>query len=54
MAIDKRQTLVDAIKKILRPLVSRLRRKLVKFPGGDKWISNVRGTGYVLDIAEEA
>ena len=38
---------------ILRPLVSRLRRKLVKFPGGDQWISNVRGTGYVLDMNEE-
>lgn len=35
---------------ILRPLVSRLRRKLVEFPGGDQWITNVRGTGYVLDI----
>lgn len=35
---------------ILRPLVSRLRNKLVKIPGGDKWISNVRGTGYVFEI----
>lgn len=34
---------------ILRPLVSRLRRKLASFPGGDKWIVNVRGTGYVFD-----
>lgn len=34
---------------ILRPLVSRLRRKLATFPGGDKWIVNVRGTGYVFD-----
>jgi DNA-binding response OmpR family regulator len=38
---------------ILRPLISRLRRKLVKFPGGDQWILNVRGTGYVLDIPNE-
>jgi len=36
---------------ITRPLVSRLRAKLAKLPGGDKWIVNVRGTGYVLDIA---
>jgi DNA-binding response OmpR family regulator len=34
---------------ILRPLVSRLRRKLANFEGGDKWIVNVRGTGYVFD-----
>ena len=35
---------------VLRPLVSRLRRKLSKFPGGERWIANVRGTGYVLEI----
>jgi DNA-binding response OmpR family regulator len=35
---------------ILRPLVSRLRRKLAAFPGGEFWIMNVRGTGYVFDI----
>ena len=34
---------------IMRPLVSRLRRKLAHFEGGDDWIVNVRGTGYVLD-----
>lgn len=34
---------------ILRPLVSRLRRKLAHFPGGRDWITNVRGTGYVFD-----
>ncbi|HUF39997.1 MAG TPA: response regulator transcription factor [Anaerolineales bacterium] len=34
---------------ILRPLVSRLRRKLAEFPDGKEWISNVRGTGYVFD-----
>jgi DNA-binding response OmpR family regulator len=35
---------------VLRPLVSRLRHKLSRLPGGDGWISNVRGTGYVLDL----
>jgi DNA-binding response OmpR family regulator len=35
---------------VLRPLVSRLRRKLAVFPGGNRWISNVRGTGYVFDL----
>ncbi|MBN2043677.1 MAG: response regulator transcription factor [Anaerolineales bacterium] len=34
---------------IMRPLVSRLRRKLAQFEGGDDWIINVRGTGYVFD-----
>ena len=34
---------------VLRPLVSRLRRKLSAFPGGSEWIVNVRGTGYVFD-----
>ncbi len=37
---------------VLRPLVSRLRRKLSTFPEGDKWIANVRGTGYVFDVVE--
>jgi DNA-binding response OmpR family regulator len=34
---------------VLRPLVSRLRQKLSSFPGGENWINNVRGTGYVLE-----
>jgi DNA-binding response OmpR family regulator len=34
---------------VLRPLVSRLRRKLSVFPDGGKWITNVRGTGYVFE-----
>ena len=35
---------------VLRPVVSRLRRKLAYFPGGEKWITNVRGTGYVFEV----
>jgi DNA-binding response OmpR family regulator len=34
---------------VLRPLVSRLRRKLTVFPNGKNWIMNVRGTGYVFE-----
>ena len=34
---------------ILRPLISRLRKKLGSFPNGEKWITSVRGTGYVFD-----
>lgn len=37
---------------VLRPLVSRLRRKLGVFPNGENWITNVRGTGYVFEIVE--
>lgn len=39
---------------VLRPLVSRLRRKLSAFPNGEKWIANVRGTGYVFEGMEGA
>ena len=35
---------------VLRPLVSRLRQKLSHFPGGDSWINNVRGAGYVFEL----
>lgn len=38
---------------VLRPLVSRLRRKLSVFPGGEDWISNVRGTGYVFELKDQ-
>lgn len=38
---------------VLRPLVSRLRRKLIIFPNGKAWIMNVRGTGYVFEGVEE-
>ncbi len=34
---------------ILRPMVSRLRKKMAVFSGLDEWISNVRGTGYLFD-----
>lgn len=34
---------------VLRPLISRLRRKLSAFPNGDKWIVNIRGTGYLFE-----
>jgi DNA-binding response OmpR family regulator len=34
---------------VLRPWISRLRRKLSIFPGGLSWIINVRGIGYALN-----
>lgn len=36
--------------KILRPMLSRLNKKLEIIPGGEKWIKTVRGSGYVLEI----
>jgi DNA-binding response OmpR family regulator len=38
---------------VLRPLVSRLRRKLSQIPGGENWILSIRGTGYVFDLEVE-
>lgn len=38
---------------VLRPLISRLRRKFSIFPKGQEWIKNVRGTGYVLEWKED-
>ena len=35
---------------VLRPLISRLRRKLAAIPNGENWITNVRGTGYVFEV----
>lgn len=53
------QALVDAVRgyqvneweapEIMRPIVSRLRRKLAALPKGRQWIVNVRGVGYMLD-----
>jgi DNA-binding response OmpR family regulator len=34
---------------VLRPIISRLRRKLAAFPGGENWVVNVRGSGYVFE-----
>jgi DNA-binding response OmpR family regulator len=38
---------------VLRPLISRLRRKLSVFEGGENWIVNVRGTGYLFEFPEK-
>ncbi len=34
---------------ILRPLISRLRRKLSVFPEGENWIVSIRSSGYVFN-----
>lgn len=34
---------------VLRPMISRLRKKLATFPDVEEWVENVRGTGYVFD-----
>ena len=38
---------------MLRPLVSRLRHKLAVVPGGEKWIANIRGAGYIYERREK-
>ena len=52
MLVQGYQTTDWEAPEILRPLVSRLRRKLRQFPNGSGWITNVRGTGYVFDGGE--
>ncbi len=49
MLVQGYQTTDWEAPEIMRPLVSRLRRKLATFNEGDEWIINVRGTGYVFD-----
>lgn len=39
--------------KILRPVICRLREKLAEISAGDRWIQNIRGTGYLLEFPEE-
>jgi DNA-binding response OmpR family regulator len=34
---------------VLRPLMSRLRKRLSVFEGAEKWIRTIRGTGYVFE-----
>lgn len=34
---------------VIRPLISRLRNKLDRFPGGEAWIVNIRGSGYSFE-----
>ena len=39
--------------KILRPVVCRLKQKMSKIEGGQQWIQNVRGVGYLFELREE-
>ncbi len=34
---------------VLRPLISRMRKRLSVFEGAEKWIKSIRGTGYVFE-----
>ncbi len=43
------QVNAEEASKILRPVVSRLKKKLSAFDGGEQWIKNVRGTGYTME-----
>ena len=37
---------------IMRPLISRLRSKLVVIQGTESWITNIRGSGYIFNPTE--
>lgn len=37
----------------LRPVISRLYKKLAQIPTGQTWVQNVRGAGYILNFAPE-
>ncbi len=43
----------DEAARILRPVICRLRMKLEKIYGGNNWLQNVRGSGYLLEIHRE-
>ena len=43
------EVLEEEAPEVLRPMVSRLRKKMAQFPGVEEWVSNVRGTGYLFD-----
>jgi DNA-binding response OmpR family regulator len=34
---------------VLRPIISRMRKRLAVFEGAEKWIKTIRGTGYVFE-----
>jgi DNA-binding response OmpR family regulator len=36
--------------RILRPIMSRLRKKLEDVPGGENWVKNIRGAGYLIEF----
>lgn len=39
--------------KMLRPVMSRLRRKLACIKGSESWIRNIRGTGYMFTLEDD-
>ncbi|MDZ7844900.1 MAG: helix-turn-helix domain-containing protein [Anaerolineales bacterium] len=42
----------DLVPEILRPMISRPRKKLGTFSRKREWVSNVRGKGYVFDVGK--
>ena len=46
------ETAREEAPQVLRPLVSRLRHKVAKFPGSQNWIVSVRGKGYGFEQEE--
>lgn len=47
------QTNAQDAAKTLRPIISRLYKKLSVISGGEHWIQNVRGSGYLLNFSPD-
>jgi DNA-binding response OmpR family regulator len=52
MEVKRTEVPEDRAPEILRPMVSRLRKKLGKFSGEREWVKNIRGKGYVFDAGK--
>lgn len=50
--VKREEVAEDRAPEILRPMISRLRKKLEKFPGNREWVRNIRGKGYVFDAGK--
>ncbi|MFO7945064.1 MAG: winged helix-turn-helix domain-containing protein [Anaerolineales bacterium] len=50
--VKREEIAEDRAPEILRPMISRLRKKLVIFSGDGEWVRNIRGKGYVFDAGK--
>ena len=47
--IKRAEVTEEEAPEIMRPIISRLRKKLAVFPGMREWVRSVRGTGYMFE-----
>ncbi len=52
MEVKREEVAEGRAPEILRPMISRLRKKLEKFSGDREWVKNIRGKGYVFDVGK--